>query len=80
MNNYIYLVKNENLVKSMVEKTKNIDHHTINTSWLKHDEFVDHFANKKIYVNNQSIILKKIIQTKIIYMYSRNIKNVNGIV
>jgi hypothetical protein len=50
MNNHMYLVKNKNLIKLMVEKAKAIEH-TINTSLLENDEIIYHFNGKTIYVN-----------------------------
>jgi hypothetical protein len=80
MNNHMYLVKNKKMVKSMVEKAKSIDHN-IKTSLFENDDVVNHFNDKKIYTNKS---IKKIKnnhtnKTNIIYMYSRDVKNINDI-
>jgi hypothetical protein len=80
MNNHMYLVKNKKLIKSMVKKAKSIEH-TMNTSLLEHDEIVNHFNGKEIYVNQSihDIKTNHCDKINIIFMYSRDIKNINDI-
>ena len=80
MNNHMYLVKNKKMVKSMVEKAKSIDHN-INTSLFENDEVVNHYNDKQIYTNKSIKNIKNnhSNKTNIIYMYSREIKNINDI-
>ncbi len=42
----MYLVKDQKLVKSLVEKAKSIEH-KINTSMFELDEMTNHFVDKK---------------------------------
>ena len=80
MNNHMYLVKNTKLIKSMVEKAKSIDHN-IKTSLFENDEVVNHYNDKQIYTNKSIKNIKSNHNNKanIIYMYSRDIKNINDI-
>ena len=80
MNNHMYLVKNKKMVKSMVEKAKSIDHN-IKTSLFENDEIVNHYNDKKMYTNKSIKNIKNNHnnKTNIIYMYSRDIKNINDI-
>ena len=48
MNNHMYLVKDKDCVKSMVEKAKAPEHKT-HTSSLELDEVVNHYLDKEIY-------------------------------
>ena len=49
MNNHMYLVKDKDYVKSMVEKAK-APEHKIHTSSLELDEVVNHYLDKEIYL------------------------------
>ena len=49
MNNHMYLVKDKNLIKSMVEKAK-APEHKIHSSMLELDDIVNPFHDKRIYV------------------------------
>ena len=68
------------MVKSMVEKAKSIDQN-INTSLFENDEVVNHYNDKQIYTNKSIKNIKNnhSNKTNIIYMYSREIKNINDI-
>ncbi len=43
MNNHMYLIKDKELIKSMVEKSKSPEH-KINTSLLEPEEIVNHLT------------------------------------
>ncbi len=47
MNNHMYLIKDNDLIKSMVEKAK-APEHKIHSSMLETDEVVNHFNDKTI--------------------------------
>ena len=80
MNNHMYLVKNKDLVKSMVEKAKDPEH-KFNTSSLEFDEVVNHFNGTEIYVNETMENVKANLKNRFncVYMYSRSTKNINDI-
>jgi hypothetical protein len=82
MNNHMYLIKNQDLVKSMVAKAKD----KINTSLLECDEVKNYFIDeddkyKPIYLNEDMENIKANIKKRsdCVYMYSRNIHNINDI-
>ena len=64
----------------MVEKAKSIDH-TINTSLFELEETTNNFNGKKIYKNKTMKSIKKNFSNRNnnIFMYSRDIKNINDI-
>jgi hypothetical protein len=76
----MYLVKNKDLVKSMVESAKSPEH-KINTSLLELDENVNYFNDKKIYLNKSMESVKSNIakRSDCVYMYSRGTHNINDI-
>ena len=76
----MYLVKDKDLIKSMVEKAK-APEHKIKTSMLEVDEVINHFNDKKIYVNKSIDSIKANLAkpNNCIYMYSRNQHNINDI-
>ena len=80
MDNHMYLVKNKDLVKSMVEKAK-APEHKIHSSMLETDEVVNHFNDKNIYINKsmESVKAKLAKRDNCIYMYSRDQHNINDI-
>ena len=80
MNNHMYLVKNPKLVKSLVEKAKNIEH-KINTGMFESDDMTNHFLGKKIYLNKPIRNIKINFKNRMnnIFIYSRDIKNINDI-
>ena len=80
MNNHMYLIKDEKLVKSLVEKAK-APEHKINTSLLELEDIVNHFNDKKIYLNKSMESVKANLdkRSNCIYMYSRNIHNINDV-
>jgi 5-methylcytosine-specific restriction endonuclease McrA len=81
MNNHMYLVKDKDQVKSMVEKAKEPEHKHI-TSLLEHDKVVNHdYNDKEIYINETMENVKANLKTRsnCIYMYSRYTHNINDI-
>ncbi len=85
MNNHMYLVKDPELVKSMVEKAKSPEH-KIKSSLLEYDEVKNCYKDendnyKPIYLN----VSMKDIKTNMkkyfnsVCMYSRTIHNINDI-
>jgi hypothetical protein len=82
MNNHMYLVKDQDLVKSMVRKAKAPENKT-NTSLLECDEVKNCFIDendkyKTIYLNEDMKNIQANIDkySNCVYMYSRNIHNV----
>ena len=80
MNNHMYLIKNQDLVKSMVAKAKD----KINTSLLECDEVKNYFIDeddkyKPIYLNEDMENIKANIKKRsdCVYMYSGSIHNIN---
>ncbi len=74
----MYLVKNQDLVKSMVEKVKTSEHR-FTTSLLVLDEVINHFFEKTIYVN---LTIDEITEVKsehknCIFLFSCGIHNIN---
>ena len=80
MNNHMYLIKDNDLVKSMVEKAK-APEHKIHSSMLETDEVVNHFNDKNIYINKsmESVKANLAKRNDCIYMYSRDQHNINDI-
>ena len=85
MNNHMYLVKDPELVKSMVEKAK-APEHKIKTSLLEYDELKNYYKDdndnyKPIYLNitmeNVKNNMKKYCNS--VCMYSRSIHNINDV-
>jgi 5-methylcytosine-specific restriction protein A len=76
----MYLIKDKKLVKSLVEKAK-APEHKINTSLLELEDIVNHFNDKKIYLNKSMESVKANLdkRSNCIYMYSRNIHNINDV-
>jgi hypothetical protein len=77
----MYLVKDKDQVKSMVEKAKEPEHKHI-TSLLEHDKVVNHdYNDKEIYINETMENVKANLKTRsnCIYMYSRYTHNINDI-
>ena len=81
MNNHMYLVKDKDAVKSLVEQAKTRPEHNFDTSILDKDEVVNHFEGKNIYTNKDiEYVFKKISKnSNCCFMYSRNIHNINDI-
>jgi len=85
MNNHMYLVKNKDLVKSMVEKAK-APEHKINTSLLELDEVKNYYKNaddtyKTINLNETVETIKSNIikYSNCVMMYSRTTHNINDV-
>jgi hypothetical protein len=85
MNNHMYLVKDKDLVKSMVEKAK-APKHKINTSLLELDEVKNYYINadgkyKTIHLNEtvETIKSNMIKYSNCVMMYSRNTHNINDV-
>jgi len=76
----MYLIKDNDLVKSMVEKAK-APEHKIHSSMLETDEVVNHFNDKHIYINKsmESVKANLAKRNDCIYMYSRDQHNINDI-
>ena len=68
MNNHMYLIKDEKLVKSLVEKAK-APEHKINTSLLELEDIVHHFNDKKIYLNKSMESVKSNLGKRSNYIY-----------
>jgi hypothetical protein len=81
MNNHMYLVKDKDTVKSLVEQAKTRPEHNFDTSILDKDEVKNHFEGKNIYTNKDiEYVFKKISKnSNCCFMYSRNIHNINDI-
>ena len=81
INNHMYLVKNKDAVKSLVEKAKTRPEHNFETSILEKDEVKNHFEGKTIYTNKDIEFVFKTISknSNCCFMYSRNIHNINDI-
>ncbi len=80
MNNHMYLVKDKDLIKSMVAKAK-APEHKIHSSMLELDDIVNPFNDKRIYVNKsmESVKANLAKRNNCIYMYSRDQHNINDI-
>ncbi len=85
MNNHMYLVKDKDLIKSMVEKAK-APEHKINTSLLELDEVKNYYTNadgtyKTIYLNEtvETIKSNMIKYSNCVMMYSRTTHNINDV-
>ena len=85
MNNHMYLVKDQELVKSMVEKAK-APEHKIKTSLLEYDEVKNYYKDdndnyKPIYLNVNMEDIKSNIKKycNSVCMYSRSIHNINDV-
>ncbi len=63
INNHMYLVKDKDQVKSMVEKAKAPEHKII-TSSLELDEVVNHYLDKEIYFNETMENVKANLKTR----------------
>ncbi len=81
----MYLVKEKDLVKSMVEKAKTLEH-KINTSLLELDEVQNYYKDDNdnywtIYVNENIENIKSNLTkySSCVCMYSRNIHHINDI-
>ena len=80
MNNHMYLIKDKTLVKSLVERSKNIDH-KFNTSMLEFEEKANIFNELPIKVNKTIEEVKEYISRNksYVFMYSRTTHNINDI-
>ena len=79
MNNHMYLVKDKDKIKSMVESAKT--KHKFDTSMLEPDEIKNNFEGKGIYENKTMEEVKAIMSksSNCCFMYSRTTHNINDI-
>ena len=77
INDHMYLV-NETHTKSLVEKAK-ADDHSINTSLLESIKKINLFDDLKVFENIDFNDIDKYDNVSCVFMYSRNIHNINDI-